>query len=276
MKSRFLLGVAFAGSLFFTGCNNSSENEKAGGKPIVIGDPSSIVTENDTNYLKDMVADLKPNEMFVDTPQATADTTKKADTVAKAEKTPPPAEAPKTSGLTAAFKEVTITFPGLSGKMAGKEQDLQKASGITYQLTGGNVSGSSLQVSGATVTNVSMRYQTDISIKSNIGTLPLDKLSSTTGWKTIKGNNTYKIAIPADNQLETARVNQNTVKNAINKAARQKRLNKKTQQQWLNSVKNVKSASQKPMAVSVRAVMFKIDGKDKAGKSFSKQVRIDL
>jgi hypothetical protein len=276
MNKRFLLGVAFAGALFATGCDSSSENSKAGNKPIVLGDPSTIVTEKDSTYLQDMVADLKPAEALADTTQIPAvdSTAKKADTIAKAEKAPEP-EKPKASGLTAAFKEVTVSFPGISGKVAGKQKDLQKSNDATYQLTGGNIDGASLQVSGATVINVSMRYQTGVRIKNNLGTLELDNLSATSGWKAIKGNNSYNIDIPADNKLEGARINQNTIRNAVNKAARQKRLNKKTQQQWQNSVKNVRGPG-KPVDVYVRAVMFKIDGKDKAGKSFSKQVRIDL
>lgn len=275
MKSRFLLGVAFAGSLFAASCDGSSENSKAGNKPITLGDPSTIVTEKDSIYLQDMVADLKPDELLADTAKVAADSAaKKPDTVAKAEKAPEP-EKPKSGGLSAAFKEVTVSFPGISGKVAGKQKDLQKSNDATYQLTGGNIDGASLQVSGATITNVSMRYQTGVRIKNNLGTLELDNLAATSSWKAIKGNNSYAIDVPADNKLETARINQGTIRNAVNKAARQKRLNRKTQQQWQNSVKNVRGAG-KPVDVYVRAVMFKIDGKDKAGKSFSKQVRIDL
>ncbi len=273
MKRGILL-VAVAGSFFLGGCDNSSSNKKSAGKSIVMGDPSTIVTENDSTYLRDMVADLRPGELtaIADSVRASlVDTTKKVDTVAKAE----PAPAQNTSGLSVEFKEVTVNIPGIKAKAAAKQEDLQKASGATYQLTEGKLDNSSLQVSGATVTNVSMRYLSDVSIKNSLGTLPLDALSSTTGWKTIKGNNTYEISIPSGSQIQTARINQGTVRNAINKAARNKRMNRKTQQQWTNSVKNVRGA-QKPIVVSVRAVMFKIDGKDKAGKSFSKQVRIDL
>lgn len=272
MNNRFLLGVAFVGSLFVASCDGSSENSKAGGKPIVLGDPSTIITENDSTYLQDMVADLKPGETPADTAQASAvdSTAKKPDTVAKAEKTPEP-EKPKAAGLTAAFKEVSVSFPGLSGKPAGKQKDLQKSNDATYQLTSGKVDGGALQTSGATVTNVSMRYQSGVRIKNNLGTLELDNLASTTGWKTLKGNNYYNLDLPEDSKIQTARINQGTIRNAIAK----KRLNRKTQQQWQNSVKNVRGAG-KPIEVYVRAVMFKIDGKDKAGKSFSKQVRIDL
>lgn len=276
MKNSFLLSVVFAGSLLAASCDGSSENSKAAGKPIVMGDPSTIVTEKDSVYLQDMVADLRPGEIPADTAQAPAvdSTAKKADTLAKAEKAPE-LETPKLSGLTAAFKEVTISFPGLSGKSAGKQKDLQKSNDATFQLTGGNMDGAALQVSGATVTNVSMRYQTGVRIKNNLGTLELDNLSSTSSWKTVKGSNSYSIDIPAGNKLETARINQGTIRNALTKAARQKRLNRKTQQQWEKSVKNVRGAG-KPIDVYVRAVMFKIDGKDKAGKSFSKQIRVDL
>lgn len=273
MRKGILL-VAVAGSFLLGGCDNSSSNKKSDGKPIVMGDPATIVTETDSTYLRDMVVDLRPGDLsaIADSVKASlVDTTKKEDTTAKAETAP----APDPAGLSVAFKEVTINIPGIKAKAAAKQGDLLKASGATYQLTDGKLDGSKLQVSGATITNVSMRYQSEVNIKNELGILPLDNLGSTTAWKTIKGNNTYDISIPSGRQIQTQRINQGTVRNAIVRTSRAKRLNKKTQQQWLNSVRNI-PGPQKPLEITVRAVMFKIDGKDKAGKSFSKQVRIDL
>ena len=275
MNKRFILGFMLVGGLLtFESCSNSSTNEKAGGKPIVLGDPSTIVTETDSNYLKDMVVDLKPSYADIprDTIQAPAqDTAKKADSdvIKKAQE--------QTTGLTIAFKDVTIFIPGVEAKLAGKNQDLQKVNSATYQLTDGKIEGNKLQISGATISRVSQRYQSTVSIKNNLGTLALPSLGSTSSWKTITGaNNTYTISGLAQNQLAAGRVNQSTLRNAINTAGRQRRMNSKTIQQWQNSVKGVRSANQKPLVVALRAVMWKIDGKGANGKSFSKQVRIDL
>lgn len=260
-------------------CGNEKSNKKAEGEPIVLGDPSTIITEQDSNYLKDMVVDLKPNEAAVDT----LATNKRADSLAKkadtatAKKAPPQeTDKPQGNGLNIAFKEVNVFLPGVSGNPAGGSKP-ETGSSATYQLTGGAINGNTLRISGAAITNVSMRYQSGVNIKNNLGTLELDGLGSTSGWKTIKGSGgNYSISGLEANKLTTARVTQQSVRNAISKEARQRRMNRKTQQQWLNSVKNVRSANQKPLETVLSAVMFKIDGKDKAGKSFSKQVRIDL
>ena len=47
-------------------------------------------------------------------------------------------------------------------------------------------------------------------------------------------------------------------------------------QEWVNSVSNIHSANQKPLIITLRSVIWKIDGKDEKGKTFSKQIRIDL
>jgi hypothetical protein len=277
MRKGFIRVLLLAACLpVINGCNNSGSNKKAEGEAIVLGDPSTIVTEVDSAHLRDMVADLKPVTHTI--PAPAADTAKKPDTVATAKTAavPEPKEAQQQSGLTIAFKEVKLLLPGVTAKLAGNTK-LEKSNSATYQLTGGNINGNSLQISGAPITNVSMRYQSGVNIKNNLGTLELDDLGSTSGWKAIKGNgNNYPLSGLEPSKLATAKVTQNSVRNAISKEARQRRMNRKTQQQWQNSVKNVRGANQKPLETVLRAVMFKIDGKDKAGKSFSKQVRIDL
>ena len=278
MRRVFAPVSILATALFtLTACGGSSTNKKAEGEAIVMGDPSTIVTETDSAHLRDIVADLKPAEVMKDTAAVG-----KVDSAAKkqdgAETGPEPSvqKAMAVKGLNIDFKEVDILLPGLAAKNA-TSKDLQKTNSATFQLTEGDIRNSALQTSEATVTKVSMRYQSGINIKNNLGTLELDALNSTSGWKALKGaKGIYTISGLDDKQLATARVNASSLKNAINKEARQRRMNKKTQQQWQNSVRNVRAANQKPLDVVLRAVMFKIDGKDKAGKSVSKQVRIDL
>jgi hypothetical protein len=277
-KSIIPISVFAISLLTLTACGGGNTNKKAEGEAIVMGDPSTIVTETDSAHLRDIVADLKPAEIAKDTaaPLAKVDSAAKQPDGTEAKPEEPVQKAPTVKGLNIDFKEVDIVIPNLTAKQAGKG-DLQKTNSATFQLSSGELNNNSLQFSDATITSVQMRYQSGVNIKNNLGTLELDALNSTSGWKPLKGaRNVYTISGLEDKNLATARVNASTVRNAINKEARQRRMNKKTQQQWLNSVKNVRAANQKPMDVVLRAVMFKIDGKDKAGKSFSKQVRIDL
>ena len=176
MSKRFISGLSLVCSLLaFLSCNNSSTNEKAAGKPIVLGDHATIITETDSNYLKDMVVDLKPSYADIprDTIQVRQPDTAQTDT-ALVKKAGP---APSGNGLNIAFKDVSAFIPGVSAKPAGK-QDLQKVNSATYQLTGGNIEGNKLQISGATITNISQRYQSTVSIKNNLGTLSCLRLAA--------------------------------------------------------------------------------------------------
>lgn len=260
--------------LLFAACK---DNSKQGGKPIVLGDSSSIVTETDPAYLGDYVDDIQIREIPKDTvapeTQAATDTTAPQTTA-----TTQPAQpaAPKGSGLTVGFKEVTVFIPGIKTKTY-RNQDPIKANGATYQLEGGNLVGNQITVSGANVTRVSQRYITRVVAENDLGTLNLDALGTTTSWSPLKGNGkTYAISGLEPNRLEADKANQNQIRNAVSRAARSKRMSRQNIQKWEQSVRNVRSVNQAPLSVELRSVMWKIEGKDASGKIFQKQIRIDL
>ncbi len=62
-KLSFLLVVVSMALL--QACGNDSPNR---GKPIVLGDPATIVTEADSQYLQDFVADIQPVQQPVAVP----------------------------------------------------------------------------------------------------------------------------------------------------------------------------------------------------------------
>jgi hypothetical protein len=140
----------------------------------------------------------------------------------------------------------------------------------------GNIPGNQIQVTAA-VTKVSQRYQTVIAVKNELGTLPLETLTTTTGWKALTGsNNTYKITGLDAKSLDYAEGNKNAIRNAVSKAAKKHRFSRRKVQEWEESVRNVRAVNQKPCYVILRSVMWKIDGKDANGKAFSRQIRVDL
>jgi len=160
-------------------------------------------------------------------------------------------------------------------KQAGNP-NLAKANGAVYTWTSGAINGSLLKVT-ANVTRVSQRYQSVILLKTDLGTLPLESLSSTTDWQPLKGSdNVYRVAGLDEKSLDVPDANRNTIRNAVQKAARRHRMSRRKTEEWEESVRNVRSADQKPLYVTLRSVMWKIDGKDANGKIFSKQIRIDL
>jgi hypothetical protein len=259
-----------------TGLLASCEERGSGNGPIVMGDSVTIVTETDSNYLQDMVMDYQPAA----TPEQEApkEETKPVDTPATTSQVAEPAKpqeqlkeeakpVAKGNGLTIDLKELDLFIPNVAAK----------GSNGVYQLTKGELDGKQLKVTDGTVQKVSQRYQTVVVAENNLGTLVLDKLSTTTGWQAVKGTgNTYTISGLDDRRLAAPKATNASIRDAVTRAARSKRLSKAQTQKWLNSTKSIRAANQKPLSVELRSVMWKIDGKDAKGKPFSKQVRVDL
>ncbi|MBC7553612.1 MAG: hypothetical protein H7257_06495 [Taibaiella sp.] len=90
------------------------------------------------------------------------------------------------------------------------------------------------------------------------------------------GTNYCNITGLSENELQFADADNRDIRNAVQKSARSRRLSSKKTQEWLSVMGNPRTANQKPLMVVLRSVMWKIDGKDAAGKMFSKQIRVDI
>jgi len=268
-----------AGSMvFFTACSDP-QNKNHG--PILLGDSSTIVTETDPVYLQDMVQDLRPSiEKEVEEETQPVATTTVTDTAkpaaAKPEEKPAPAQ-PAGNGLTIGFKEVTIFIPNITTRSYNK-QDLQKARGATYELSSGNLAGNQLRITNGTVQKITQRYQTVIALQDGNVKLPLESLPTySSAWTALKGsNNSFNIADLEANKLNHSDAKPAAIRNAVQQATRKARMSRKEAADWQDAAKNVKTVDKAPCVVLLRNVSWRIEGKDAAGKSFNKEVRIDL
>jgi hypothetical protein len=270
MKARTLL---FLTCIVAVSACNSDRTSKSRG-PIVLGDSSTIVTETDEQLLQDQVPDLKPaieQESAVSTP--TADT---ASTV-QAAPAAPAAAVPPGNGLTVAFKEVSLFIPNITTRNYNRG-DLKNARGASYEITGGNVVGNTIRATSGSIQKVTQRYETILVLKDGGNVLPLESLGKyASGWEPLTGNN----GVFAFRGLEAARleykqISPSTLRNAVQQAARRQRLNRQDTQDWLDAVRNVRSANQAPAATVLRSVSWRVEGKDATGKNFNKEVRIDV
>lgn len=284
MSTRITHILIAACALFLASCSNTPSKNHG---PIVLGDSSAIVTEDDPQKLKDLVTDLKPdipppsdNKDTAATPATAAqpvqpDTDKNKKAAAAPPQAPPPAQLPNTPGLRADFKEVSVLVANLGVKQAGNP-NLHNANGAVYTLTGGNVNGTTIKVTG-NVTKVSQRYQAVVMLKTDNGVLPLESLSNTTSWEPLKGGNgTYHITGLDAASLDAPDADGDDIRSAVTRAAQRKRMNHKKLQELLSSVHHARNVSQRPFSMTLRSVMWKIDGKDAQGKPFSKQIRVDV
>lgn len=259
------------------------DGKKTAEGPIVLGDSATIVTEADPNQLKDLVTDLNPVIPPSEEPKEESPATAEAATTASvapttaqpAQQQPAAAALPSGEGLRAEFKDVTVVIPGLEVKQAGNK-NLERANGAVYTLVNGKINGATLTASG-TITKVSQRYQSIVLMNSDVGELVLDQLSITSGWKEVKGNgNTFAIRGLDANSIEYYDADADDIRRAVERAAKRRRLSRRKVQDLLGDVRRVRSVSQKPLHGELRSVMWKIDGKDAAGRAFSKQIRVDI
>lgn len=285
MRALFSI-LAIGTVLLLHSCSNDNPNR---GKPIVLGDASTIVTESDSQYLQDFVADVKPLQPVVQQEIPTEDTViKQAEAVkeaipqqVEAKKEEPKlqakeTEAPKGNGLNVAFKEITVLIPNITTR-SYKQQDTRKANGASYELMSGNLSGNQIKTGGGNVGKVSQRYQTVIAVKTDMGTLVLESLNRTTDWQTLKGsNNSYTISGLDAKHMQYLKATPAAIRNAVSRAARNKRMSRANEQKWVKAVSRVRDANDKPLVVLLRSVMWKIEGKGTDGKPYQKQLRIDI
>ena len=262
--------------LVFTAC---SETKSVKNGPIVLGDSSTIVTEEDPKKLKDLVAELEP----VIPPSENKDTEVQKTEDAPAKDSPatqaPVKEQPKpvaANGIQANFKGVSVVLENINGKLAGNP-NLERANGAVYTWLSGEINGSKIKVSGGDVQKVSQRYQTAVLLKSRYGDLLIDGLSTTSSWAAVRGSNgTYHISGLDSKSVEYTDAGPAEIRSAVQKAGRRRRMSRKNLEELMRSIKHVRDAGQKPFIVELRSVMWKIDGKDAQGRNFSKQIRLDI
>jgi hypothetical protein len=282
-KNRLYKFSLICAAVLAASCNNGGRETTHG--PIVLGDSSSIVTETDSQYLRDYVTDFQAKEPVAAaavTPQPEQQQPAKdtARPVPAAEPVKPEPEekqvaAPKGNGLNVDYKDINVFIPGITTRTYG--HNAVKGNSASFGLTGGKLNGNQLQISGGTVTRVNQRYQTAVVLKNELGTLQLDALSYTSGWEALKGGrNGYYITGLDENRLDHSNANASAIRNAVSRALRSKRLSRKKEQEWLNSIRNVRAVNQKPLSVVLHSVVWQIEGKDARGKSFRKELRIDL
>ncbi|MBA3827919.1 MAG: hypothetical protein H0X33_03190 [Taibaiella sp.] len=291
MKNRFpYLLIPALLAVLFSACNYTGGTVAK--HPISLGDSASIITEGDSDNLRDLVKDFNPNIPAAN-PEAADDTTAKAQAEnpqpATAEPGPAATEkakqiaavtqpAPPASGkgLTVPFNEVTVFIPDIVTK-APRGNPIRN-NGATYQMVSGYLNGDKLQVNNSSITRISQRYQTTVVLTNDDGdAMPIDALSSTTDWQPIKGSgNNYPITGLDSKHLQRPQASANEIRRGVERAMRTHRISRRHQAVWLNSIHRVHAITKPPFTMVLRSVIWKIEGKTPNGKTYQKQLRLDM
>lgn len=255
-------------------CGDQSGAGKKGA--IQLGDSSTIVTETDSQYLRDDVLDIEVRK-HADTVVAVKETSKPvvADTPVAA---PKPKPQTTEAGHSIAFNDTKIVLTGLQLK-DGRRQNPERDNGLTYSLGSGNLSAARLMVYGAKNVTVKQRYQSQLMLKSSLGKVDLRDLGLyTSGWNIVPAANSggaQAFSLNSLNNITYAKVTNDKIKRATDRELRQRRTNSRTIQNWMKEIRRVRSAQDKPCDIILDNVQWQISGTDAKGKSFQKTIRVD-
>ncbi len=273
MRKFLSAGPLLVASLFVAACGSGTQN-KGPARPIVMGDPATIVTETDSQYLRDALPDFAP---VAATPAAPKSAAAPKDTATVAAIATPPAAAalPAGSGLTIDFGDLNVMIPGLQVRNATKSVKGQTS--VAYASEKAEVTAlKNLIVSGAfKVESVQQKSDYGLLWTAEGKSLPLSKTGiESAGWQTLTGRGgDYKLAaFTAPAFKATAATLRAAATDAV-KRARLPRGETTTLNSAAGKIRSVDGSTIKPV---LRTVIWQIKGKDARGRGVTKEIRIDL
>lgn len=284
MKS-FLLYISTATILIAaSSCNNQDTTTTA--QPITLGDSSMIVTETDSQYLKNVVDDIEPVAQTnkptappkIDTPVAAppAPVAKTVDT------TPAPTTAPasvtnnsKNDFVLNIKNNTQIVFKNIATREF-KNQNPETQHDLSYLIINGSFEKSQLEIQNGTLTDLQYKVATTYYIKTSQGEIELTGLKGeTSDWQKLptKGNTA---SLPSATLKNNKTIPTAQLQAAIEKAINNKRYKASVKDQLRKELAGVKSINHNLISLKATHQQLTIAGKDSKGANFKKIIRFDL
>jgi hypothetical protein len=276
LNNKLTAVASFITLVFAASCGDPSGQGSRGA--IQLGDPSTIVTETDSQYLRDDVMDIEPRSATRDSVVVAVQAAPKPK-AADTSSAPKPQPQVKEAGYTIAFNDTKIVLTGLQLK-DGRRQNPERDNGLTYTLGSGNLPSARLMVYGAKNVTVKQRYQSQLMLKSALGQVDLRDLGLyTSGWNTLPAGNSGEARafnLNSLNNITYSAVTNDKIKRATDRELRNRRTSSRTIQNWMKEIRRVRSAQDKPCDIILDNVQWQISGTDAKGKPFQKTVRLDV
>jgi hypothetical protein len=252
-------------------CSDKREPNK---KPIVLGDPSSIVMESDSQYLKNYTEDISPiknnkkgnqiHKMMV-----------QVDSLNNAKKLN---ETPKTSqvdGFKIEFAECSVVLGGILCHALNNTQNERNENSVSYLRDAGSFLDNTLQVDGLTEMRMEQRLAVKLAIEAKGEQFILEDLGKfQTPWYPLAGKDKVFISV-GSNSLQFKEVTQQSIKNALDRELRKKKKDRKEIQVWMDRIKNTNSPADVPCKLIAVSSQWRIWGK-KDGKQVRKLIQLDM
>lgn len=264
-----------AAAFLFTSCDNPAGSKEF--KPIALGDSSLIVTETDSQYLKDNVDDLEYGKKM----PAPEVADKESLPVRPAADTLPKKEAPVSQpagsgGHTIAIGNATaLIIDGVKLKEF-KTQDGTVANDLDYLITSGKYNQAVIRLDKGKVTKVSYRYQSGVTYTFNNTGIQLSALNNyTSDWEPASFKGT-EIGVPKIGQVKYGNATGAQLKSAVQKELQSRKYKAAVVQSEVNKIGSRSKPGQAPFAIEVTGITLKINGTDAKGKPFEKNIKLEM
>ena len=269
MKKQCLY-ISFLLLVFLSACKERPKNAA----PIILGDSTYIVTEQDTNYLQNLTEDIAPTKKKSAESQITKMMVQ-VDSLKSSQKMEEASNADvKLNGFTINFSECSVIFDGITDHALNATQNERATHSVSYLKDAGSLLETQLEVSALTDIQVEQRLFVKLSVEKNGESVILNDLGKfTTPWYPLAGKNNRFVSV-GTNSLLFEKTDAGKIKNALESALRKKKMSKDEIQSWMKEIAQTKAYTDAPCVLVPTSAQWRIMGK-LDGKVVRKLVQFD-
>jgi hypothetical protein len=250
-------------SVVFLQISCKNEKMKKGEKKISLTDPSNVITETDSSYLGNIVADITKNNT-TNTKQEVTNVIAKVDSVKEA-KTIAAAETNDVSGTNIECKECKVTFSTLMNQNGDHYTVPNMAALIATKI----------QVNGLIEPQIEQRFFTKLKIEINKENYVLEELlENANAWQKLPANGNV-FSSTAQVNATFRNVDNKAILLATDRAMRKIGKGRKELEDMKKTIANTNTYSDAPCKVFITAIHYKISGK-KNGKKVNETIKVSL
>jgi len=266
---RLFLFFLFLFSLVWSSCEQST-NKK--GRPIQMGDRSTIVTETDSSRLKNYVRDISQKEQDA---SEIARIMVQVDSVKVAEELENFTAADSSlQGFTISFSDCKVIFENLKARQLS-EQNPETSRSVSYLVTEGELAKMKVKIVGLQKTSVKERIYTKLKVAHEGEEILLKSLGrKISDWFPLAGQQNIFISL-GENSFQFNDLTKEKLKGSLQQELTKKNFSENEKRTWMNRIKNTSSYTDAPCKLYVSTAQFRIRGTSSKGK-VNKLIQFDI
>jgi hypothetical protein len=242
--------------------------------PIILGDTSTIVTESDERFLKNITEDISPKKKRTTEKQITSMMIE-VDSAKSAQKLDQGNTSSPLYGFTINFAECDVVFDGLSAHAIQNSQDERKSNSVSYVKDAGELNEIALQIRGLDEARVEQRNYLKLFLQNGSEEIILNDLGKYISvWYPLAGKD-FKYVSLGINSHQFFAIDNAKLKNALDRELRKKKKTNQEIQSWMDLIKKTNTYSDAPCKLKWMSAQWRITGK-KSGKRVQKLIQFDM